>query len=110
MHKVLLTGATGFIGSHVLDVLISNGFDVTIIKRRTSKIDRIKQYLDCIEVFNIEEAALDTIFLRSKFNTVIHLATCYKKNDAEANIKEMYGEQNVSNIFTLKDFKNWFDS
>ena len=90
MHKVLLTGATGFIGSHLLEVLLSNGFDVTIIKRSTSNIHRIEPYLNRIEVFNIEEVALESIFLKSKFDTVVHLATCYIKNDAEANIKEMY--------------------
>src|SRR4030042_3605661 len=35
--KALLTGATGFIGSHLCEELIRRGYDVTCLSRKTSK-------------------------------------------------------------------------
>ena len=90
MNKVLVTGANGFIGSHLLDLLLQKDFDVTIIKRSTSDTHRIEQHLTSIKIFDIDKITLEEIFSRSKFNTVIHLATSYIKKDAEANLKKMY--------------------
>lgn len=90
MHKVLVTGATGFIGSHLLDLLLHNDFDVTIIKRSSSDTCRIEQHLTSITVFDIDMIPLKEIFSKSTFNTVIHLATSYIKKDAEANLAKMY--------------------
>ncbi|MDH7507540.1 MAG: NAD(P)-dependent oxidoreductase [Candidatus Thermoplasmatota archaeon] len=35
--KVLVTGGTGFIGSHLVDELLDNNYNVRVLKRRTSK-------------------------------------------------------------------------
>jgi nucleoside-diphosphate-sugar epimerase len=40
---ILLTGATGFLGSFVLKELVEKGYEVTCFLRKTSKIDTIKQ-------------------------------------------------------------------
>lgn len=53
--KALVTGATGFIGSHLVEELIKRGYDVTCLVRRTSSlkwIDGLKVnliYGDCEE-------------------------------------------------------------
>ncbi|MFT3995035.1 MAG: NAD(P)H-binding protein [Dysgonomonas sp.] len=39
MKKVVLIGATGFVGSHLLKELLSRGYNVTAIARSTSKIE-----------------------------------------------------------------------
>ena len=46
MAKILITGATGFIGSHLFDLFLSKGYDVygisnTRTKKSISKIKRI---------------------------------------------------------------------
>jgi nucleoside-diphosphate-sugar epimerase len=38
---VLLTGATGFLGSHLLEALIQQDYSVVILKRSTSNLWRI---------------------------------------------------------------------
>jgi nucleoside-diphosphate-sugar epimerase len=38
----LVTGGTGFIGSHLVDILVSKGEDVRLLVRKTSKIDKFK--------------------------------------------------------------------
>lgn len=41
MHKVLITGATGFVGSHVAKVLRSRGMAVRCLARKTSRLNLI---------------------------------------------------------------------
>ena len=41
--KILLTGATGFLGSHLLKALRREKFDVVILKRTTSDVSRIEK-------------------------------------------------------------------
>ncbi|SCY72645.1 NAD-dependent epimerase/dehydratase family protein [Alkaliphilus peptidifermentans] len=48
--KVLLTGANGFIGSHILDRLIEMGHDVRCLIRRNSNLKNI-EHIDCEYVY-----------------------------------------------------------
>jgi len=44
MAKVLVTGANGFIGSHLVEALVSRGDEVTCLVRRTSSADRLRPW------------------------------------------------------------------
>jgi nucleoside-diphosphate-sugar epimerase len=48
--KILLTGANGFVGSHVLDRLTTAGHDVAIMIRRTSNTGFIEPHLARVDV------------------------------------------------------------
>jgi nucleoside-diphosphate-sugar epimerase len=48
--KVLLTGANGFVGSHILDQLCAAGHPVRVLLRKTSRTDFIKSRLPGAEV------------------------------------------------------------
>ncbi|MEE8452559.1 MAG: NAD-dependent epimerase/dehydratase family protein [Thermoguttaceae bacterium] len=41
MAKVLITGASGFIGSHLAEALVARGDDVTCLVRRSSRVERL---------------------------------------------------------------------
>ncbi len=43
--NILLTGATGFLGSHLLAELIKKGYKVIIFKRSFSDVWRIEDHL-----------------------------------------------------------------
>ena len=45
MEKVLVTGATGFIGLHCVAKLLQHGYSVTGTVRSPSRIDEVKQAL-----------------------------------------------------------------
>jgi nucleoside-diphosphate-sugar epimerase len=48
--RVLLTGATGFVGSHILDFLRDRGIPTAILMRSTSNVDFIRHVLPEVEV------------------------------------------------------------
>ncbi|MBI2793457.1 MAG: NAD-dependent epimerase/dehydratase family protein [Ignavibacteria bacterium] len=81
--NVLVTGATGFVGSHVVDVLLERGLDVSFIARSTSKM----RWLDSKPVRRVDGSLFDHTSLReavSQADIVIHVAGLIAaKNEAE---------------------------
>jgi len=76
--NILLTGATGFLGSHLLESFISKGFEVTILKRSTSKTFRINSLLKKVEFYDIDTLSnLDIVFFKHKFDVIVHTACSY---------------------------------
>lgn len=86
---VLLTGATGFLGSHLLEALLKQGYKVVVLKRSTSDLWRIHHLIEGVTAINHDEVSLEDIFKNNNIDTVIHLATCYKKYEEVADIEEM---------------------
>jgi len=81
MPRVLLTGATGFLGSHLLDALTNRGHDVVILKRSTSNTYRIQHIIDSITFYDIDLKSLEAVFVEQKIDVVIHTAGQYGRND-----------------------------
>lgn len=80
--KILLTGSTGFLGSHLLDSFILQGFEVVILKRTTSDTWRIAHLLDKVKFYNIDEITLKTIFEEFEPEIIVHTACSYgRKNE-----------------------------
>lgn len=83
MTKILLTGATGFLGSHLLDSFVANGYDVAVLKRSTSNTWRIDHLLHKISSYNIDQVNLKTIFQEIKPDIIVHTACNYgRKNES----------------------------
>lgn len=77
-HKILLTGATGFLGSNLLKALVDDGCKVIVLKRPSSDCSRIAGCLDRISCYDIGETCLDTVFDRHPdISCILHAATCY---------------------------------
>ena len=53
MPSALVTGATGFVGSHLVDVLLEKGWRVSAVVRRTSNL----RWLDGKPVERVDDAA-----------------------------------------------------
>ena len=43
--KILITGGTGFVGSHLLEYLVQQGEEVILLKRSSSDTYRIQSHL-----------------------------------------------------------------
>jgi len=79
--RILLTGVTGYLGSHLGTALLANGHEVTGLKRKSSSLLRIENISPKIMLLDIEDIDLKGLFLQyGRFDAVIHTATCYGRN------------------------------
>ena len=73
--KHLVTGGAGFIGSHVVDKLVSEGHDVIVIDNESSDAHDHFHYNDKAEYFKLDICDFDSISpLFEGVDTVFHLA------------------------------------
>jgi nucleoside-diphosphate-sugar epimerase len=79
-RTVLLTGGTGFLGSHICEQLVRGGDKVIILKRKYSDTWRIKHLLNRLVLYNSDEADFSSIFREQNINAVIHTSTNYGRN------------------------------
>lgn len=71
---VLLTGASGFVGSHVLESLLRHGLATTVLLRSSSKRDFIKPYLHKVQIRT--GSILDERSLERALEGVTHVIHC----------------------------------
>lgn len=84
-QRILITGATGFLGSYLAKALLANGFDVVALKRKTSSLHRIESIRSKISFYDIEEFDFDTLFsIENKIDAVIHTAAVYGRDGESA--------------------------
>ena len=76
-NTILLTGATGFLGSYLLRELISREYNVVILKRSYSNSWRIEDLLPKVTSYDIDKTNFNVPFQQQKIDTVIHTATNY---------------------------------
>jgi len=88
---ILLTGATGFLGSHLLEALLREGHHVIILKRSTSDTWRIEHLLEKCISYDVDQIPLEEIFKLHPIYCIIHLATFYKKAHLVSDIDLMFG-------------------
>ena len=92
--KILITGGAGFIGSHVADLLIENGFDVCIIDNLSSgKLENINtkaRFYKCDvrdgEIFKIIEDEKPQIVIHNAAQLSVRNSVEDPANDASINI------------------------
>ena len=80
--KALITGATGFIGSHLAERLAASGCDVSCLVRNTSSL----KWLDNVNVKLIQGDCCDFTTLKDAVrgnDYIFHLAGLTKTNKAE---------------------------
>ncbi len=80
---LLITGATGFLGSHLVRRFVADGWDVAILKRPESNLNRIADIVDRLHVFDVD--CLDELFVTlGHVDVVIHAAANYGRHSEPA--------------------------
>jgi nucleoside-diphosphate-sugar epimerase len=77
---ILLTGGTGFLGSHLAKRLVYEGFDVIIIKRSTSKLSKLsplESIINQVRFYDLDSIDIEKIFQENVIDIIIHCATNY---------------------------------
>jgi len=77
---VLLTGATGFIGSHLLEALLKQGYQMVILKRSTSNLCRIAHLERQYKSYDVDIQPIEQAFVEHQIDCVIHTASHYGRN------------------------------
>lgn len=80
--NILVTGGTGYIGSHVVVELLNQGYDVEIVDNLINSnkgvLDKIEQIANTRPIFHkvdlLDTESLDNIFNNTHFDLVIHFA------------------------------------
>lgn len=74
--KILVTGATGFIGQNLVKSLLDKGYSITTIVRHNSDISSIDSRAEIFR-YSGEITELITLFQNKRFDGVIHLASLF---------------------------------
>jgi UDP-glucose 4-epimerase len=98
--KVLITGGAGFIGSHLADRLLAQGYDVCVIDNyATGRRDNLAPHkqLQLVEGTIADKSLIDQCFDRFRPDQVVHAAAAYKDPDnwLEDALTNVVGTSNV---------------
>ena len=94
MRKILITGATGFIGTHLVSRLLNESFELSVFVRDREKLDPYIR--EKVRVFTgdiLDEEKIRTI--PADIDTVVHLAACFRDNIMKKNDNDMVYRVNV---------------
>ena len=88
MNNIMITGATGFIGSHLIYELINNEYNVAILCRKESKLDKFKNIINKIKVYKVDDNINKIIMALNEFkpNCIVHLAAIFKSEHEKEDI------------------------
>ena len=106
--NILVTGGAGYIGSHVTNLLIDKGFDVTIIDSLiTGNKTLINQKATFINCDIVDEKIINDILKKKKYEMVIHFAGLIRVDESVDN-PDKYNEFNFekAKIFLQTCFNN----
>ena len=79
--KAIVTGATGFIGSHLTRRLVDSDWDVHVLNRSSSSLHRLAGLLDSLQFHDVSEIDFEAFWQSvGAVDVVFHLATAYGRN------------------------------
>lgn len=92
--KLLISGATGFIGNHLVKRLLKEKHKVSVIQRPSTKTDALPKKVS-VYTFDGDISKLTVYMEQEKFDGVIHLASLFLAQHKSEDIKNLI----ESNLF-----------
>lgn len=113
--KILVTGGTGYIGSHTTVELINNGYDVVIVDNLSNsdilvldKIEKITGVKPGFYKLDLrDKELLRKVFEENKFDGVIHFAGSKSVGESMINPLDYYDNNMISTIYLLQIMKEF---
>ena len=108
MKKFLITGGAGYIGSHITNLLIDKGHDVTVIDSLiTGNKELINKKANFINCDIADKKIINVLLVKNTYDVVIHLAGLIRV-DESINVPDKYNEFNFekAKIFLETCFNN----
>ena len=114
--RILVTGGTGYIGSHTIVELISHGYDVVAVDDFSNSkpivLDRLKEItgktIKFYELDVCDKKKLRRVFKENKIDAVIHFAG-YKAVGESVQKPLMYYRNNLDSTLTLLEVMSEFN-
>lgn len=100
--KVLVVGGAGYIGSHMVKMLASDGYDVVVLDNLSTGFRESVKYGTLIIGDLADVNLLENIFIKHKFDGVMHFAANSLVGESMQNPSKYY-RNNVSNTQNLLD-------
>ena len=75
MTRSVILGGAGFLGSHLCDLLVSNGHDVVVIDDLTSgQIENLEQHTENKDVQIVLQNICKTVFIKVHIGTIFTIS------------------------------------
>lgn len=97
MNNILITGGTGYLGSHIIEELLKDHYNVILLKLSSADESRIIDKLHQIKTYNVDKIDIELPFKENRVDAIIHCATIYGRNNEK--FSEIY---NTNTVFPLK--------
>ena len=106
-EKVLVTGGAGYIGAHVANVLIRDGYDIVVVDNLSTGVKEsiVDGRFICEDIGNIDK--MEKIFKKEKFDACVHLAGSIIVSESVTNPLKYY-ENNTENSTNLIHLCHFF--
>ena len=105
--RCLVTGATGFVGSNLCKKLIEQDWNITIICRKSSKLDNLEEIKNKINIFEYDNDLKNMIkfFKENKFEVVFHLASLFIAEHESKDVDNLLNSNIVFGTHLLEGMK-----
>ena len=102
MHKILVAGGAGYIGSHMVKMLLSAGYQVTTLDSLENGYQDAVLGGDFVQIDLANREAVFDLFANAEFSAVIHFAS-YIQVGESVKKPNIYYQNNVTNSLNLLD-------
>ena len=100
--KLLVVGGAGYIGSHMVKMLVNLGHDVIILDNLSTGFRELAKYGELVVGDLADESLLEGLFSKHQFDGVMHFAAASLVGESMVNPAKYY-RNNVSNTINLLD-------